>query len=89
MIIIAWTIERMSILWEEDGYKEALIQGGGSLLVATIAYQFMDNSVIEHLTFTFPELLLAILAVILLLGNYTGYRLTEFWRFKPMIVDNK
>ena len=89
MIIIAWTIERMSILWEEEGHREALKQGAGSLLVATVAYQFMDNSAIEHLTFTFPELLLAILAVILLLGNYTGYRLTEFWRFTPMVVDEK
>ena len=89
MIIIAWTIERMSILWEEEGYKEALIQGGGSLLVAVVAYQFMDNSFVEHLTFTFPELLLVILAIILLLGNYTGYRLLEFRRFQSMVENKK
>lgn len=29
MIILAWTIERMSILWEEEGPKEVIIQGGG------------------------------------------------------------
>jgi hypothetical protein len=34
MIILAWTIERMSILWEEEGPKEVLAQGGGSLVVA-------------------------------------------------------
>ena len=28
MIILAWTIERMSILWEEEGPREVLIQGG-------------------------------------------------------------
>ncbi|MEM7359647.1 MAG: UUP1 family membrane protein, partial [Pseudomonadota bacterium] len=38
MIIMAWTIERMSILWEEEGAKEVLIQGSGSLIVAVIAY---------------------------------------------------
>ncbi|MEK6596273.1 MAG: UUP1 family membrane protein, partial [Pseudomonadota bacterium] len=32
MIILAWTIERMSVLWEEDGPREVFIQGGGSLL---------------------------------------------------------
>ena len=85
MIIIAWTIERMSIVWEEEGGKEALKQGGGSLLVASVAYLLMDNGLVEHLTFSFPELLLAILAIILLLGNYTGYRLSELRRFHPFV----
>lgn len=87
MIILAWTIERMSILWEEDGPKEVLIQGSGSLFVATIAYLFMSNRVVEYLTFNFPELLFVNLACILLLGQYTGYRLTELRRFQP-ITDN-
>ena len=85
MIILAWTIERMSILWEEDGPKEVFIQGAGSLFVATIAYLCMTNRVVEYLTFNFPELLLVNLAFILLLGQYTGYRLTELRRFQPML----
>jgi len=84
MIILAWTIERMSILWEEDGPKEVLIQGGGSLFVATLAYLCMTNRVVEYLTFNFPELLFVNLACILLLGQYTGYRLTELRRFQPI-----
>jgi len=36
MIILAWTIERMSILWEEQGPKEVMMQGGGSLIVARL-----------------------------------------------------
>lgn len=87
MIILAWTIERMSILWEEDGPKEVLIQGCGSLFVATIAYLFMTNRVVEYLTFNFPELLFVNLACILLLGQYTGYRLTELRRFQPITDD--
>jgi len=39
---------------------------------------------LEHLIFTFPELLLLVLAVVLLLGRYTGYRLTELRRFAPI-----
>lgn len=83
-IILAWTIERMSILWEEEGGHEVLIQGGGSLLVAVLAYLVMSNNVVEHLTFNFPELLFALLGVILILGKYTGYRLTELYRFRDM-----
>lgn len=84
MIILAWTIERMSVLWEEDGPREVLIQGAGSLLTAVIAYLFMTNRTIEYLTFNFPELMLVNLALILILGQYTGYRLTELYRFHSM-----
>jgi 7 transmembrane helices usually fused to an inactive transglutaminase/Inactive transglutaminase fused to 7 transmembrane helices len=87
MIIIAWTIERMSILWEEEGPKEVMIQGGGSLLVAVLAYMLMQLSIIGHLTFNFPELNLVALALIMLMGQYTGYKLSELRRFRAM-VDN-
>ncbi|MCP5002876.1 MAG: inactive transglutaminase family protein [Planctomycetes bacterium] len=87
MIILAWTIERISIVWEEQGHREALIQCVGSLLVASIAFLVMENSIVEHLTFTFPELILANLAIILLIGNYTGYRLCELRRFKSVIKE--
>ena len=81
MIILAWTIERMSIAWEEEGPKEVLIQGGGSLLVAILAFLLMDLDTISHLAFNFPELHFCVLALILLLGRYTGYRLLELHRF--------
>jgi hypothetical protein len=83
-IILAWTIERMSILWEEQGAHEVLIQGGGSLLVAVIAYLVMSNRLVVHLTFNFPELTLSLLAIIMLLGKYTGYRLSELYRFRDL-----
>lgn len=87
MIIIAWTIERMSILWEEEGPKEVLVQGGGSLLVAVLAYTLMQFESVGHLTFNFPELNLVALALIMLMGQYTGYKLSELRRFRAM-VDN-
>lgn len=87
MIILSWTIERMSILWEEEGAKEVVLQGGGSLFTAVLVYLGMTNPFIQHLTFNFIGLQLVILATILLLGNYTGYRLTELRRFKPLAED--
>ncbi|ELH7809611.1 inactive transglutaminase family protein [Vibrio harveyi] len=87
MIILSWTIERMSILWEEEGAKEVALQGGGSLLTAVLVYLAMTNTYIQHLTFNFIGLQLIVLAGILLLGTYTGYRLTELRRFKPLAED--
>jgi len=84
MIILSWTIERMSILWEEEGPREVFIQGGGSLLTASLAYMVMINPTIAHLTFNFPELLLVLLAIIIMIGSYSGFRLLELARFEPM-----
>lgn len=84
LIILAWTIERMSVLWEEDGPREVFIQGAGSLITAVIAYLFMTNHIVEYLTFNFPELMLVTLSLILILGQYTGYRLSELYRFKSL-----
>lgn len=87
MIILSWTIERMSILWEEEGAKEVVIQGGGSLLTAILAYLAMTNEWVRHLTFNFLGMQLILLSFILALGNYTGYRLLELFRFSSMVKD--
>ncbi len=84
MVIIAMTIERMSVVWEERGPADAIRAGLGSLFVAVAAYTFMVMAWLEHLIFTFPELLLVILALVLVAGRYTGYRLTELSRFKEL-----
>ena len=84
MIILSWTIERMSILWEEEGYKEVLKQGGGSRFVAVCAYLSMSSLFVQHFTFNFLGLQLVLLALVLIMGNYTGFRLSELKRFKPL-----
>lgn len=87
MIILSWTIERMSILWEEEGAKEVLLQGGGSLFTAILIYLAMTNTYVQHLTFNFIGLQLVVLAAILLLGTYTYYRISELRRFKPLVEE--
>lgn len=84
MVILAMTIERMSVVWEERGSTEAIQQGLGTLVLAAVCYAVMDLDYARHLVFVFPELLLVVLAATLLLGRYTGYRLTELVRFKAL-----
>lgn len=84
MVIIAMTIERMSVIWEERGAVDAMHAGLGSLAIAVFAFIAMGQRWLEHLIFTFPELLLLILALTLLAGRYTGYRLLELRRFREL-----
>ncbi len=89
MVILTMTIERMSIVWEERNAWEAILQGIGSLFAAAIAYVVMSNLYMEHLFFVFPELLLIVIAAMLLLGCYQGYRLSELIRFRELLKKNE
>ncbi|MFC4350161.1 UUP1 family membrane protein [Fodinicurvata halophila] len=85
IVILAMIIERMSIVWEEYGPVESIKEGLGSALAAVAAYFVMNIWEVEHLLFTFPELLLVILALMLLFGRYTGYRVIELYRFRSLM----
>jgi hypothetical protein len=84
MVILTMTIERMSVVWEERGPVEAITSGLGSIFTATLAFIVMNINYVGHLMFVFPELLLVLLAVTILLGRYTGYRLTDLYRFRAL-----
>ena len=85
IIIIAWTIERASTTWEEDGAKNTLKQLAASIGAAAVCYLVLSSGYLQYVLYTFAELNLIILGVILLLGTYTGYRLTELARFEPLV----
>ncbi len=84
IVIMAMVIERMALQWDEYGAKKAIHTGLGSLLAAVISYFIMNLKIVGHLLFTFPELLLVILALTIIMGRYSGYKLTEYWRFKQL-----
>lgn len=87
MIIMTMTIERVSVAWEERGAGYAISQASGSIAIAVLAYLAMKQANLQHLMFVFPELLLVLLALTLVLGRYSGYRLTELFRFRAMARD--
>ena len=84
MVIMAMTIERMSVAWDERGAGTAIREGIGTLLVAALAYVVMSWPPLEHLVFVYPETLLVLFAMALLLGRYSGYRLSELVRFRAL-----
>ena len=84
MVILTMTVERMSIVWDERGPVEMLRLGINSLIVAIVAYFIIINPYAEHLVLVFPELLLVLLSINLLLGRYSGFRLLDLPRFRVL-----
>lgn len=84
IVILTMTIERMTLMWEEYGPGEALKVGFSSLFAAVLAFFMMNNETLSYLIFGFPELLLVVLALSMLLGRYNHYKLTEYIRFRSL-----
>jgi hypothetical protein len=84
LVILTMTIERVSVIWDESGPAEAIRMAVFSLIIAAFCYLLMSASHVQHIFFTFPELVLVLVALTLLIGRYTGYRLTELVRFRVL-----
>jgi hypothetical protein len=82
IVILTMTIERFFILIEEAGLPEALRTVLGSAAVASISYWIINKETVQFLFYFYPELLLAVAGLQLLLGRYTGFRLSEIFRFR-------
>ena len=85
LIITAWIIERSSILMEESGEKEAVKQNIATLLVSVLTYLVISSETMRYIMYVFNELNICILFLVMLIGTYTGYRLTELTRFVPLV----
>ena len=84
MVILTMMVERFIITSEEDGYPEAFRILAGTLAVATCCFFILRVEEIGRLVLTFPEVQLLNVAVLLLIGRYSGYRLSELWRFRDV-----
>ena len=82
---MAWIIERASITWEEDGPLNAGKEIFFSVITAIFVYLVISIDYIRHIMFAFNELNIVILLIVMLLGTYTGYRLLELKRFRPLV----
>lgn len=89
IVILVMIIERMSVMWDESGYRDASRACISTLFAAILCYLSMYNDISEHVLVTFPELLLVFLSAIMLLGRYNGFKLTEYKRFRAIDLPKK
>ena len=65
----------------EDGTWTAFQTLVGTLVVTVVVSLALAHHVVTEWFFRYPELLGIVLALNLLLGRYTGYRISELYRF--------
>jgi hypothetical protein len=86
LIILTHMVERFWTVEAEDGWWASLKTLAGTLAVSAIVAVALSPEAVGRWMFRHPEALGAVAAVLLLLGRYTGYRLTELYRFQDVIV---
>jgi hypothetical protein len=87
IVILVGMIERFWTLETEDGTTSSFRTLFCTMLIAiTISLVLSLHAVVAHM-YRYPETLGFIMAVQLLIGRYTGYRLTELYRFRDFLND--
>ncbi|MFT6177761.1 MAG: transglutaminase-like putative cysteine protease [Akkermansiaceae bacterium] len=82
MVILTMLIERFYLTTQEDGMRVALQHLGGTFLVGFCCYLLFRWETAAALLLAYPEAHLFTIALLVLLGRYTGYQLLEPFRFK-------
>jgi hypothetical protein len=81
MVIMANMIENFTNTQLERGTMEALRLTLSTLLVATCSYVGIEDTGLKSMVLTFPEMLVGVIGIELLLGRWRGLRLLEYVRF--------
>ncbi|WP_435579161.1 7TM domain-containing protein [Gilvibacter sp.] len=84
-IILTLSAEKFSNLIVEDGLGDATRMLFQTLLAVSCCYLLFQQQVIFEWLVVFPEFLLLIIVIAILLGRYIGFRLVEIVRFNPLL----
>ena len=83
-VILTMTIERFFVIVEESGPREGFVTALGSAAVAALTYRIVNFNALQLTFFIYPELLLTVAALQIVIGRYTGSRLLEISRFRVL-----
>lgn len=85
-VIMTMLVERISVSLEEEGVANTVRRAASTILAVYLTYAVIEWRTLQSLLVIYPELLLCILGLLIALGRYTGYRLTELFRFRDIRV---
>jgi hypothetical protein len=84
IVILTMLIERVYITTSEEGAREALLRAFWSVLVASAIHPVFRSTHAEYLMFSFPELVVVVMGLLVWIGGYMGYRVVDLLRFREL-----
>jgi 7 transmembrane helices usually fused to an inactive transglutaminase/Transglutaminase-like superfamily len=86
LIILTSMVERFWTIETEDGAGASFRTLFQTMLISTVIALTLSIGALSWWLFSFPETLLIIIAAQMLIGRYTGHRLTELFRFRALLT---
>lgn len=86
LVILTHLVERFWTVEMEDGTYHSFRTLFGTIIVSVTTSLCLGPKIVGDWMFRYPETLGAILAILLLLGRYTGYRISELYRFGDLLT---
>ena len=87
LVILTHLVERFWTVETEDGTAASFKTLAGTLVVAVFVSVLLSPEPVTAWMFRYPETLGVVLAAQFLIGRYTGYRLSELYRFRDLLDD--
>src|SRR5262249_37449035 len=87
LVILTFLVERFWTIEEEDSTAASFKILLGTIVVAIVVSLAPGPRAVRTWMFRYPETLGVVLALQLLLGRYTGYRITELYRFDDLLKE--
>jgi hypothetical protein len=85
VVILTGMVERFWTLETEDSTTASFKTLAQTMLISTVIALVLSRPALAQALFRYPEGLGLVMAAQLLIGRYTGYRLTELFRFRDFL----
>src|SRR5205823_2043048 len=87
LVILTHLVERFWTVEAEDGTIASFKTLVGTIVIAIAVSLALSPDAVTSWMFRYPETLGLVLAAQFLLGRYTGYRLSELYRFRDLVQE--
>lgn len=87
MLVMSTIAEKFLSAQSEEGIRGAFFGVLKTIIVAIAAYYLVVWDSFTNLVMSWPELIIAPLLVMIVLGRFTGLRLTEYARFRSLFKE--
>jgi len=88
MLVMSSIAEKFMAAQTEEGFRGAMFGILETLIVVVISYYLIVWTSFGNVVMSWPELVVAPLLLILLIGKFSGLRLSEYLRFRSLFAEH-
>jgi len=89
MLIMIILVERFINVQIERGFSQATLLTLETLAISVFCYFLMVSQNVQNLVLHYPGIILGVILFNLIIGRWTGLRLTEYFRFRKVLKPEK